>query len=105
MPRRDIQCISLPADWNLPVGPRRSASMRVTVSKWGNSLGLRLPKAIAEEMAIVEGSSVDLRVEDGRLVVQRVAATLALHDLLRGVTSKNLHTEILDAPARGRELW
>jgi antitoxin component of MazEF toxin-antitoxin module len=32
----------------------------VRVRKWGNSLGLRLPKSFASQRAIVDGSSVDI---------------------------------------------
>jgi len=42
--------------------------MRVTVSQWGNSLGLRLPKAIASALQLAPGSALELRVEDGRPV-------------------------------------
>ena len=34
--------------------------MKTTVQKWGNSLALRLPKALAEEAKIREGSKVEL---------------------------------------------
>jgi antitoxin MazE len=34
--------------------------MRAKISKWGNSLGVRLPKAIAEAAGLREGQVVDL---------------------------------------------
>jgi len=34
--------------------------MNVTVSKWGNSLGIRIPKAVTEELMLREGSSLSL---------------------------------------------
>ena len=42
--------------------------MRTKIVKWGNSLGLRIPKSFAEEVRVSEGSAVDLTMEDGRLV-------------------------------------
>ncbi len=36
------------------------------VSKWGNSLAVRLPKALVEEMGIVEGDDVDIKALDER---------------------------------------
>jgi antitoxin MazE len=34
--------------------------MRARISKWGNSLGVRLPKAIADAAGLKEGQLVDL---------------------------------------------
>jgi len=41
--------------------------MKVKISKWGNSLGLRLPKAAVEAAGLVEGSVVDVVVEGGEV--------------------------------------
>jgi len=84
--------------------------MRVTVSQWGNSLGLRLPKAITSALQLAPGSALELRVEDGRLVAQPVLAVPSLEVLLAGVTPANRHALLLDhVPKanrpRGRELW
>jgi antitoxin MazE len=40
------------------------------VSKWGNSLGVRLPKALVDELGLREGDEIELVVaERGRLGV------------------------------------
>ncbi len=36
------------------------------VSKWGNSLAVRLPKALVEEFGIIEGDDLDIRLVDGQ---------------------------------------
>jgi antitoxin MazE len=41
--------------------------MQVRVSRWGNSLAVRLPKAIAEDLQLAEGQAVNVEVEDGSL--------------------------------------
>ena len=41
--------------------------MKVKISKWGNSLGVRLPKAAAEAAGLTEGSEVDVVVEGREL--------------------------------------
>lgn len=79
--------------------------MRVTVSRWGNSLGVCIPRALAEDAGVVEGSTVDVRVEGGRIVAMPVADEPTLDELLAGVTPDNLHGEALDDAARGREAW
>lgn len=41
--------------------------MKVKVAKWGNSLGVRLPKAAAEAAGLCPGAEVDVVVEGGDL--------------------------------------
>ena len=80
--------------------------MLTKILKWGNSLGLRIPKAFADETRVTVGSTVDIRVEDERLVVRPVRPkAYRLKDLLEGVTKDNLHEEIDTGEAVGRETW
>ncbi|MGP0061294.1 MAG: AbrB/MazE/SpoVT family DNA-binding domain-containing protein [Beijerinckiaceae bacterium] len=39
--------------------------MRVQISKWGNSAGIRLPKAVTDELGLKIGQEVELVVEGG----------------------------------------
>ena len=57
--------------------------MQTRVQKWGNSLGLRIPRGLAEEVGLGAGSEVSLSAKDGELVVKpSVPARLSLDDLL-----------------------
>ena len=78
--------------------------MIVRVSKWGNSLALRIPAPFAEDTGIRSGSEVDLELEDGRLVITPRAA-YRLDELLAGVNEDNLHDAIETGPPEGREAW
>ena len=80
--------------------------MTTKILKWGNSLGLRIPKAFAKEAGIEEGSAVDLTLEGDRLVIRSIkAAQYQLSDLLSQVQKNNLHKEISTGDAVGREVW
>ncbi len=80
--------------------------MRTKIVKWGNSLGLRIPKSFAEEVRVREGSAVDLSLEDGRLVIRVPAEDeYSLDELLAGVTAANLHGEVEAGDAVGDEHW
>lgn len=80
--------------------------MLTKVQKWGNSLGLRIPKSFAQEASIEEGSTVDLSVSDGNLVVRPIQQEkYALKALLAGITEENLHAEISTGERQGREAW
>jgi antitoxin MazE len=80
--------------------------MRTRIRKWGNSLGLRIPKAFADDVEVEAGSTVDIRVEDGGLVVRPVhRKRYVLSELLECVTPGNLHEEVGTGDAVGREAW
>lgn len=73
------------------------------VQKWGNSLGIRIPKAIAVKVGLVEGSEIDLDIEEGNLVVK--PKSKSLDELLSQITPDNLHAEIPTGKPEGRESW
>jgi antitoxin MazE len=77
--------------------------MRVT--RWGNSLAVRIPKALAEQTKIEEGSEVELSVADGVLTVRPKAPTYRLEELLAQVTPGNRHDEIDWGEPQGKEVW
>jgi antitoxin component of MazEF toxin-antitoxin module len=47
--------------------------MRATICKWGNSLGIRIPRGLAKDAGLAEGTVVELHLEDSRLVAEPVA--------------------------------
>jgi antitoxin MazE len=80
--------------------------MNTKIQKWGNSLGLRIPKSFAEEAGVEAGSEVDLAVEGGQLIVTPLRRRkYRLLDLLRKVTPSNMHEEVDTGGPVGREGW
>jgi antitoxin MazE len=80
--------------------------MRSKVQPWGNSIGVRIPKPLADELGVRGGSAVDLSVEEGRLVLRPVRKRpFRLKDLLANVTDANRHSEIDRGAAKGDEAW
>lgn len=80
--------------------------MRTAVRRWGNSLALRIPKSVAADSRIKEGSVVDVSAARGKLVVTPISESrLTLDQLLAGVTKENLHDEMDWGAAVGREVW
>jgi predicted amidohydrolase YtcJ len=72
---------------------------------WANSLALRLPKALANETHITEGTRVELvRLEEGVLLKAKRKPHYRLSELLAGVTKKNLHPETDWGRSVGREV-
>ena len=80
--------------------------MRKKVNKWGNSLGLRIPKLVAAEVGLEENSLVNLTIVNGSIVISPERETpLELEAMLKQVTEENLHGEVNTGPAIGREAW
>ena len=77
--------------------------MRVT--RWGNSLAVRIPKALAEQTRIEEGSEVELAVADGVLTIRPLALSYRLDELLAQITPENRHDEVDWGGPRGKEAW
>lgn len=80
--------------------------MQTKIQKWGNSLGLRIPRSFAQEAGVGAGSEVDLSVRNGDLVVKPARRrSYQLNELVRKITAKNLHSEVNTGRPVGREAW
>ena len=80
--------------------------MKVQIQKWGNSLALRIPKSFAVETKVEQGSTVEVSLEKGRIVVTPVAEPeYTLEGLLDKVTKNNLHGETDTGVSVGNEAW
>lgn len=80
--------------------------MNATVQKWGNSLALRIPSALAKDVHIRQGSVVEVAVEEGKMVVKpKSQRRYSLARLLGEISKRNLHSEQESGDATGREVW
>lgn len=78
--------------------------MTATIQKWGNSLALRIPLAVAKQIHVKEGDPVTLKVSASGLTVKAAPKKLSLDDLLEKVTPENLHPATPWGPDIGREV-
>jgi antitoxin MazE len=84
--------------------------MKVAFQKWGDSLALRVPKAVADQIGAREGQAAEMTVTNGKLVIEvalpkRRKRRDALDELVAGITPDNRHDEIGWGPAVGNEVW
>ena len=79
--------------------------MRAKAQKWGNSLAVRIPKAIADEAGVGERDDIDIDVIGDVIQIRRCRPEPTLAELLSGVTSANLHDEVDFGSPEGREAW
>lgn len=80
--------------------------METKVQAWGNSLGVRIPRGVAQDAGVHHGTVVDITLDGNRIVVRPARRRgYRLEELLRGVKASNLHCEVdMGAPV-GRESW
>lgn len=80
--------------------------MPATIAKWGNSLAVRIPQAIAEQVKIQAGSEIEIHVIDGQIVLSPYRRKkYNLDELLDGMTSEHLQPEISTGISVGNEAW
>jgi antitoxin MazE len=78
--------------------------VQTKIQRWGNSLGVRIPRAFAEEAGVRAGSEVDLSLRDGTLILRPARRRIyRLKELLEKVSNRNLHREVDTGNAVGRE--
>ena len=79
--------------------------MRTKIQKWGNSLSVRIPKAVADKAGLKEQDQLEIEVRDDKVVLlPRKEREYTLKELLKGVTKKNLHKEVDFGAPIGREM-
>ena len=80
--------------------------MRATISRWGNSLALRVPKAMAEALGICEGDQVDV-IQDGSSLRITRREGVDIQAMIAAITPENLNIdrEWIHAPPVGKEIW
>jgi antitoxin MazE len=77
-----------------------------TISKWGNSLAVRIPATFAETVGLEEGTVVDLQVRAGRLIVIPAQShKYDLQELIDQITPKNRHQLVDWGKPVGKETW
>jgi antitoxin MazE len=80
--------------------------MDVVLKKWGNSAAVRIPAAVFEAAKLALDQTVDVRVENGRVVLEPVAKQdYDLSTLIAGITPENTHASVDFGKPVGRELW
>jgi antitoxin MazE len=80
--------------------------MKTKVRKWGNSLALRIPKVLADQISLSAETPVEMTIANDRIIISRLPKPeFTLDELLDGITEDNLHQEIDTGNAVGNEAW
>lgn len=77
--------------------------METELSKWGNSLAVRIPAALAKQLHLREHSHATLQIESGALVLRPVSSVKTLSTLIASLSACNAESEISSGPELGNE--
>jgi antitoxin MazE len=77
--------------------------MRAQLSKWGNSLAIRLPKSAVDVLHAREGDAVELAIEGEAVVIRSARTRYRLTDLVAAITPDN-RPQAIEFPPAGEEL-
>lgn len=76
---------------------------KTRIATWGSSLAIRIPKPIAEQWGVHEGSAIEIVPDGDTLMLRKQAYDLT--SLLDQVTPDNLHQEMDIGSPQGNEEW
>jgi antitoxin MazE len=74
------------------------------VVKWGNSLAIRIPKAVAKEAKFREGDMLVIEVVDGQVKLRHAEAVPTLQELVAQITPENRYAEMSSGRETGRKM-
>lgn len=81
--------------------------MQATIQKWGNSQGIRIPKAFLEALGMTENDLVELNRVDDNIVISKVKEKkeLTLDDIFKDYTRESAPEEFDWGSPVGKEVW
>lgn len=80
--------------------------MQVLIKKWGNSASVRIPATVMAAASLSVDQAVEVREENGRIVIEPVRApAYTLDELLAGMKPETFPDDEGFGPAVGQEAW
>ena len=78
-----------------------------TISKWGNSLGLRIPKVVIDAHGLQDGDTITIETEGTSIILQkqRTIKKYELSDILGAFHTADEVNEIDWGKSQGNEVW
>ena len=81
--------------------------MQATIQKWGNSQGIRIPKAFLEAVGLTENDCVELERVDDSIVIRKAIPSkkVTLDEIFAGYSESYVAEELDWGESVGREVW
>ena len=83
--------------------------MTTAIQKWGNSQGVRLPKAILDELSLQENDRVEITTQNDSIVIRKATrkrrAKISLEERFARYTGDYICSEYDWGEPAGKEVW
>ena len=81
--------------------------MQVTIQKWGNSQGIRIPKAFLDALGMMENDLVELSRVNDNIVITKVKTEkeLTLDDIFADYDGEHAAEKFDWGAPAGKEVW
>lgn len=80
--------------------------MQVSLQKWGNNQGIRIPKSIVNEMNLDKNQKFVLTIEDEKIILTKQQENISLiRELFENYETENNQREFDWGKPRGNEVW
>lgn len=77
--------------------------METTISRWGNSFGVRIPQAFVKQIGLEDGMALAMDIEGDSIIIRPIQ--YSLDEMLKRITPDNIHSEVGVGPTKGKEAW
>ena len=81
--------------------------MTVTIQKWGNSQGIRIPQSILKEVNWSNNELIETFVRDDELILRKKTKNLTIEELFANYDEETTCQEFDwgDNKTKGKEIW
>jgi len=68
--------------------------MRAKIQKWGNSLAVRIPRPIAQDLGLRPDTDIEISIPEGKPSLLLTRREYTLEELVSRITPENRHSEV-----------
>lgn len=79
--------------------------IKVSVNKWGNSKGIRLPKTVTESLDIDENDSLNLEIKNNSIILSKPKREITIEELFKDYKGGSFQADIQEFEPMGDEKW
>lgn len=79
--------------------------MSITVNRWGNSLGIRLPQSVTKQLNINADDQLELSIFNGKLTLEKQSKPLTLEELFKDYSGEMITVSPIIPISVGDEKW
>ena len=75
------------------------------ITKWGNSLGIRLPQSLIQKVGWQEGEQITITTNENQIILSVAKPKYCLEELLKNANPEDQQSEIDWGESRGAEIY